>query len=56
MLRMPAAKVYLPPGVPKGAAASAMLFPLVANAKADEIEPQDYLKFLFERFPAAQST
>ncbi|WP_177193111.1 transposase domain-containing protein [Desulfomicrobium apsheronum] len=25
-------------------------------AKANEIEPQAYLKYLFERFPAAQTT
>jgi len=43
-------------GVPKGADASAMLFSLVETAKANEIEPQAYLKFLFERFPAAQTT
>lgn len=35
---------------------SAMLFSLAETAKANEIEPQAYLKFLFERFPAAQST
>jgi len=28
----------------------------VETAKANEIEPQAYLKFLFELFPAAQST
>ena len=43
-------------GVPKGADASAMLFSLVETAKGNEIEPRAYLKFLFERFPAAQST
>ncbi|NLW80494.1 MAG: transposase domain-containing protein [Desulfovibrionales bacterium] len=36
--------------------ASAMLFSLVETAKANEIEPQTYLKFLFERFPAARTT
>jgi PAS domain-containing protein len=49
-------KNWLFAGVPKGADASAMLFSLVETAKANEIEPQAYLKFLFEHFPAAQST
>jgi transposase len=49
-------KNWLFAGVPKGADASAMLFSLVETAKANEIEPQSYLKFLFERFPAAQTT
>ncbi len=43
-------------GVPKGADASAMLFSLVETAKANEIEPQAYLKYLFEKFPSAQTT
>ena len=49
-------KNWLFAGVPKGAGASAMLFSLVETAKANEIEPQAYLKFLFERFPTAQFT
>ena len=49
-------KNWLFAGAPKGADASAMLFSLVETAKANEIEPQAYLKFLFERFPAAQTT
>jgi hypothetical protein len=49
-------KNWLFAGVPKGADASAMLFSLVETAKANEIEPQAYLKFLFERFPAVQTT
>jgi transposase len=44
---MPAAKVYLAPGVPKGADASAILFSLVETVKANEIEAQDYLKLYF---------
>ena len=32
-----------------------MFFFLVETAKANEIEPQAYLKYLFERFPAAQT-
>jgi transposase len=39
---------------PKGANASALLFTLVETAKANEIDQQALLKFLFERFPAAQ--
>jgi hypothetical protein len=49
-------KNWLFAGAPKGADASAMLFSLVETAKANEIEPQAYLKFLFERFPAAHTT
>ena len=49
-------KNWLFAGAPKGADASAMLFSLVETAKANEIEPQAYLKLLFERFPAAQTT
>lgn len=51
-------KNWLFAGVPKGADASAMLFSLVETAKANEIEPQAYLKFLFlfERFPSEQTT
>ena len=49
-------KNWLFAGVPKGADASAMLFSLVETAKANEIEPQAYLKYLFERFPVAQTT
>ena len=33
-----------------------MLFSLAETDKANEIEPQAYLKFLLERFPAAQTT
>jgi transposase len=33
-----------------------MLFSLAETAKANEIEPQANPKFLFERFPAAQTT
>jgi hypothetical protein len=38
-------------GVPRGADDSAMLFSLMETAKVNEIEPQAYLKFLFERSP-----
>ena len=49
-------KNWLFAGAPKGADASAVLFSLVETAKANEIEPRAYLQFLFERFPAAQTT
>jgi len=49
-------KNWLFAGTPKGAAASALFFSLVETAKANEIEPRAYLSFLFERFPAAQTT
>ena len=49
-------KNWLFAGTPKGTGASAMFFSLVEIAKVNEIEPQAYLKFLFERFTAAQTT
>ncbi len=39
-----------------GTDACAMLFSLVETSKANEIDPQAYLKFLLERFPAAHTT
>jgi hypothetical protein len=44
-------KNWLFAGVPKGADASAMLFSLMETAKANEIEPQAYLKYLFDDSP-----
>jgi len=52
----PGRKNWLFASAPKGSDASAMLFNLVETAKANEIEPQAYLKFIFKRFPAAQIT
>lgn len=40
---------------PEGAAASAALYTLIENAKANGLEPYWYLRFLFERLPHAQS-
>ena len=48
-------KNWLFAGVLKGAYSKAVLFSLVETAKANEIDPQAYLKFLCERFPAAQT-
>ncbi|NCC24575.1 MAG: IS66 family transposase [Deltaproteobacteria bacterium] len=42
-------------GGPKGAEASAAFFSLIETAKANNIQPQAYLKFLFERLPLAAS-
>ena len=33
-----------------------MLFSLLEIAKANEIDPQAYMKFLFENFPVAKTT
>ncbi len=40
---------------PEGAEASAIIYSLVESAKANGVEPFEYLKNVFERFPAAQS-
>ena len=49
-------KNWLFAGATNGVDASAMFFSLVETAKVNEIEQQAYLKFLLERFPAAQTT
>ena len=46
-------KNWLFAGSPAGAQASATLYSLVETAKANEIEPYRYLRFLFERLPYA---
>jgi len=46
-------KNWLFAGSPAGAQASANLYSLVETAKANEIEPYRYLRFLFERLPYA---
>jgi len=46
-------KNWLFAGSPAGAQASATLYSLVETAKANEIEPYRYLRFLFERLPFA---
>ena len=36
---------------PQGAAASAGLYSLIESAKANELEPYRYMRFLFEQLP-----
>lgn len=48
-------KNWLFAGAPKGAHASALMFTLVETAKANEIEPQSYLKYLLANFPLAKT-
>ena len=38
-------------GTPEGAQASALLYSLIETAKANDLEPYRYLRFLFERIP-----
>lgn len=42
-------------GSPRGAHASATLYSLIQTAKANEIEPYRYLRYLFTKLPFAQS-
>jgi transposase len=49
-------KNWLFAGSPAGAQASAVLYSLVETAKANGLEPYQYLRFLFERLPYANTT
>jgi transposase len=49
-------KNWLFSGNPEGAKASAALFSLIETAKANELEPYHYLRYLFERLPLAETT
>jgi len=49
-------KNWLFAGSPSGANASAALYSLVETAKANELEPYRYLRFLFERLPYARTS
>ena len=46
-------KNWLFSGTPKGAEASALLYSLIETAKANDLEPWAYLRFIFERLPYA---
>ena len=48
-------KNWLFSGHPRGAKASATLYSLVETAKANGLEPYQYLNFLFERLPYAKT-
>ncbi len=42
-------------GTPEGAEASALLYSLIETAKANELEPCAYLRYIFDRLPTASS-
>jgi len=44
-------KNWLFSGTPEGAQASALLFSLIESAKANNLEPYSYLRYLFEKLP-----
>jgi transposase len=48
-------KNWLFSGTPKGASASATLYSLIESAKANNLEPYCYLRFLFEKIPFAST-
>lgn len=48
-------KNWLFSGSPRGAHASALFFSLIETAKANEIEPNRYLRFIFTEVPIAKS-
>jgi len=48
-------KNWLFAGSPSGAMASATIYSLIETAKANDLEPYRYLRYLFEKLPAAQS-
>lgn len=48
-------KNWLHSGSPRGAKASAMIYTLIETAKANQLEPRQYLEQLFERLPKAKT-
>jgi len=48
-------KNWLFSGSPRGAEASAAIYSLIETAKANGLEPYRYLRYLFERLPAAKT-
>ena len=49
-------KNWLFSGHPAGARASAVFYSLIETAKANGLEPYQYLRTLFEQLPKAKST
>ena len=47
-------KNWLFAGHPRGAGASATIYSLIETAKANDLEPYRYLRYLFERLPMAE--
>lgn len=48
-------KNWLFSGTPEGAQASASLYSLIETAKANNLEPYKYLRYLFEKLPFVSS-
>jgi transposase len=48
-------KNWLFSGSPRGADSSALIYSLIETAKANNLEPWMYLRYLFERLPLCQS-
>ena len=48
-------KNWLFAGHPRGAEASATIYSLIETAKANDLEPYRYLRYMFERLPLAES-
>ncbi len=48
-------KNWLHSGSPRGARASAMIYTLIETAKANQLEPRQYLEQLFEQLPKAKT-
>jgi transposase len=48
-------KNWLFSGTPAGAEASALLYSLIETAKANQLEPYAYLRYIFEQLPTASS-
>ena len=48
-------KNWLFAGTPQGARASATIYSLIETAKANNLEPYKYLRFLFENLPFVES-
>ncbi len=48
-------KNWLFSGTPEGADASALLYSLIETAKANNLEPYAYLRYIFEMLPTASS-
>lgn len=51
---MVASENWLFSGSPKGAKASATVYSIIETAKANGLEPYDYLQFLFKQLPGFQ--
>lgn len=48
-------KNWLFAGTPEGAEASALLYSLIETAKANNLEPYSYLRYIFDRLPLAKN-